>query len=155
MEEKAGSFKMEGILQFLCGNIKTAIQLRNLFVFKIVPMLNSEGVLCGNFRCGLTGTDLNRCWDNPDRYIHPQVYYLKQLLKKMTEESKSVLVFCDLHEHSQKLNSFMYGCNRIANGSFCTWTKVWLLPRILAKNSPLFSYTDCKFAVETDSIRLL
>jgi len=34
--------------------------LRDLYVFKIVPMLNPDGVIIGNYRCSLVGDDLNR-----------------------------------------------------------------------------------------------
>jgi len=116
-------------------------------------MLNPEGVLCGNFRCSLTGTDLNRRWDNPDEALHSQIYFLKNLLKKLVYEKKEILVYCDLHGHSKKNNAFVYGCNKAANGGFCSWTKVRLLPRIIAMKTPLFSYRDCKFRVENEKQR--
>jgi len=146
--EASGSFKVEGILRFLISNAGPAFLLRELYIFKIVPMLNPEGVLCGNFRCSLSGTDLNRRWDQPDETLHPQVYYLKNLFKKLLKEDKEILVYCDLHGHSRKNNAFMYGCNKAANGGFCSWTKVRLLPRIIATKTPIFSYKDCKFRVE-------
>ena len=34
--------------------------LRNHFVFKVVPMLNPDGVVNGNYRSSLAGEDLNR-----------------------------------------------------------------------------------------------
>ncbi len=151
--EVTGSFKMEGILRFLTSNNPVACSLREIYIFKIVPMLNPEGVLCGNFRCSLTGTDLNRRWDAPDEILHPQIYYLKNLLKKLISEKKTIFAFCDLHGHSRKNGAFIYGCNKVANGGFCSWTKVRLLPRILARKTPLFSYHDCKFRVESDKQR--
>ena len=135
------------------GDNPLAQSLRSIYIFKIVPMLNPEGVLCGNFRCSFTGTDLNRRWDQPDKILHSQIFYLKSLLKKLVAEGKEILVFCDLHGHSKKTNAFMYGCNKAANGGFCSWTKVRLLPRILAKKTPLFSYKDCRFRVESDKQR--
>ena len=71
----------------------------------------------------------------------------------VANDSKEILVFCDLHGHGKKNNSFMYGCDKAANGGFCSWTKVRLLPRIIAKNTPLFSYNDCTFRVEIDKQR--
>lgn len=41
--------------------------LREHFIFKIVPMLNPDGVIHGNYRCSLSGVDLNRQWSNPSR----------------------------------------------------------------------------------------
>jgi hypothetical protein len=130
-----------------------ASRLREVFTFKVVSMLNPEGVVCGNFRCSLTGADLNRRWDDPDEVLHPQIFYLKALLKKLVSERREILVYCDLHGHSRKMNSFIYGCNKVANGGFCSWTKVRLLPRLIAMKTPLFSYRDCKFRVETEKQR--
>jgi murein tripeptide amidase MpaA len=36
--------------------------LLNNYVFKIYPMVNVDGVIYGNFRCDITGFDLNRRW---------------------------------------------------------------------------------------------
>jgi len=116
-------------------------------------MLNPEGVICGNFRCSLTGTDLNRRWDSPDEVLHPQIYYLKNLMSKLISEKKSILVFCDLHGHSRKNGAFIYGCNKAANGGFCSWTKVRLLPRMIARKTHLFNYKECRFRIENDKQR--
>ena len=51
---------MEGLIQFLVSNDETANTLRERFVFKIVPMLNPDGVIVGNYRCSLSAQDLNR-----------------------------------------------------------------------------------------------
>lgn len=53
--ESNSSFIMEGILEFLCSNEKEARVLREMYVFKIVPMLNPDGVIVGNYRCSLGG----------------------------------------------------------------------------------------------------
>lgn len=65
--ESNASFIMEGFLEFIVSNDKEAKALRDLFVFKVVPMLNPDGVIVGNYRCSLTGLDLNRQWATPDR----------------------------------------------------------------------------------------
>ncbi len=58
--ETNSSYIMQGIIEFLTGNDKTAKHLRNCYVFKLVPMLNPDGVIVGNYRCSLSGLDLNR-----------------------------------------------------------------------------------------------
>ena len=40
-------------------------------------MLNPDGVIHGNYRCSLVGSDLNRCWNNPSQVLHPEIYYTK------------------------------------------------------------------------------
>ena len=52
---------MKGLLDFLTSSHSDAKLLREMFVFKVVPMLNPDGVIIGNYRCSLTGRDLNRC----------------------------------------------------------------------------------------------
>jgi len=44
----------------MMSNDEDAMSLRDRFVFKIVPMLNPDGVIVGNYRCSLGGYDLNR-----------------------------------------------------------------------------------------------
>jgi murein tripeptide amidase MpaA len=51
---------MEGIIDFLLSNRAEALILRDKYVFKIIPMLNPDGVIVGNYRCSLGGHDLNR-----------------------------------------------------------------------------------------------
>lgn len=53
--ESNASWMMKGIIDFLVGNTPEAIALRDNFVFKIVPMLNPDGVINGNYRCSLSG----------------------------------------------------------------------------------------------------
>jgi len=51
---------MKGIIDYLTGPTLNAKILRDNFVFKIIPMLNPDGVIIGNTRCSLAGVDLNR-----------------------------------------------------------------------------------------------
>ena len=70
---------VNGLIDYLLS--PAAAQLRKHFVFRIVPMLNPDGVIFGNYWCSLLGCDLNRRWDNPNRLLHPTVYYAKKLVK--------------------------------------------------------------------------
>lgn len=53
--ESNASFVMHGILEYLVSDVEGAKYLRNNYVFKIVPMLNPDGVIVGNYRCSLSG----------------------------------------------------------------------------------------------------
>ena len=71
---------------FITGSSLDAHVLRSNFVFKIVPMLNPDGVINGNYRCSLAGVDLNRNWMEPSRKMHPSIYHTKMMIKKFTED---------------------------------------------------------------------
>lgn len=45
--ESNASWVMKGTLEFLCGSDPVAQTLRELFIFKIIPMLNPDGVING------------------------------------------------------------------------------------------------------------
>jgi len=101
---------MKGVIDFLVSNAPEAKALREHFVFKIVPILNPDGVINGNYRCSLSGQDLNRRWKNPNKVLHPVISNVKKLMRTFAKERECVL-YCDLHGHSRRKNIFMYGNN--------------------------------------------
>ncbi len=59
---------MEGVIDFLTDtNNEEAEFLRKQCNFLIIPMMNPDGVIHGNYRCSLAGLDLNRQWEHPSR----------------------------------------------------------------------------------------
>jgi hypothetical protein len=58
--ESNSSYIMHGFLNFITGMSPEAVDLRRKIVFKIVPMINPDGVIVGNYRTSLSGNDLNR-----------------------------------------------------------------------------------------------
>ena len=112
--ETNASWIMEGILDFLTSDTPEADELRTHFMFKIIPMLNVDGVINGNHRCGLTGEDLNRRWQDPNQQLHPVIYHSKGLMSYIRQVlSKEIFLFCDFHGHSRKKNVFLYGCSSL------------------------------------------
>ena len=83
--------------------------------------------------------------------IHPSVHALRRMLTQKKAKGRT-LIYCDLHGHSKKLNSFVYGCNTAANGGFSSWTKVRLLPRLIASLTPRFHYNECTFRIEASKL---
>eukprot|EP01022_Parablepharisma_sp_SALTPOND_P007512 TRINITY_DN1310_c0_g1_i1.p1 TRINITY_DN1310_c0_g1~~TRINITY_DN1310_c0_g1_i1.p1 ORF type:complete len:872 (-),score=51.69 TRINITY_DN1310_c0_g1_i1:1512-3938(-) len=151
--ETPGSYKVQGILEFLFGSDKIVASLRQQYIFLIVPMLNPDGVIMGNSRYSIEGDDLNRCWGSPSPDKHPAIYSLKELLRTLTAvKGQEIKVYCDLHGHSKQYNAFIYACHQVSNATFCSWTKTRLLPRILAKKCSFFDYHECSFKVENDKV---
>lgn len=61
----------EGFINALCKNTEIAIFMRKHYIFKIIPMLNPDGVIIGNFRTGISGKDFNREFHCPDKDVFP------------------------------------------------------------------------------------
>ena len=53
--ETSSSWIMQGVLDFLLSEDPEAADLRDMCVFKVVPMLNPDGVINGNNRTSLSG----------------------------------------------------------------------------------------------------
>ena len=144
--ETNGSWMMKGLLDFLTSSADDAKILRDLFVFKIIPMLNPDGVIVGNYRCSLSGRDLNRNFRSKLKDSYPTVWHTKNLVKRFHQE-REVVLFCDLHGHSRKHNIFVYGCDALDDASSRLKSRVF--PRMLCKNAPdMFSFNSSRFVVQ-------
>ena len=142
--ESNSSFIMEGILDFLVSDKPAACKLRNLFVFKVLPMLNPDGVIIGNYRWSLAGVDLNRQWANPNPKLHPEIYASVTMIKK-TLESRPIFLFWDIHGHSRNKNLFMYGCNVLTGPNRL---KERIFPYMFSQREENFSFDECNFAIQ-------
>ena len=107
--ESSSSFVIQGLIEFLLSNEAKAISLRKNYIFKIIPMLNPDGVIRGNFRMNSVGKDLNRMWMEENEENSPSVFYCHKMIQK-TLNSRNIHFFCDFHGHSSKNNFFLYSC---------------------------------------------
>ena len=108
--ESNSSFVAEGFLEFLCGDDPSAELLRKKYIFYVIPMINPDGVVAGNYRTSLFGKDINRTYNQRRKYAFPESFHLLELvadLKKMHKQR--FCMYIDLHGHSVKKNVFMYG----------------------------------------------
>ena len=79
--ETPASFVFKGFLDFILReNDDRSISLRNSFVFKMVPMLNPDGVKRGHYRTDIFGVNLNRTYQNPDAFRQPSIFAIKTLM---------------------------------------------------------------------------
>lgn len=139
--ESNASWMMKGLIDFLVSNAPEARVLREKFVFKIVPMINPDGVINGNYRCSLCGSDLNRRWKTPSKVLHPVVFSIKRMVKAFSKE-REVALYCDFHGHSRRKNIFMYG-NNYSDKPDATR----LYPYILSKICDYFSFEYSRFSM--------
>ena len=138
--ETVGSFVVKGCIDFLMGDSEEAKKLREIYVFKIVPMMNPDGVLVGNSRTSFAGCDLNRRWSKPNEIIHPEVYSTKQMVSKLSNQ-RNIAFIIDCHGHFGTFNSLFY-CNYKDNKRTCK-----LFPYICSKLSKIINFQQCTFAM--------
>jgi len=143
--ETMGSWMLEGLLRLLVSQEEEAKELRKRLIFYIVPMLNPDGVLLGNYRTGLSGSDLNRQFQHPSPLLHPTIHSLKSLLSRLKRDHR-LLAFLDLHAHSQHKSVFLYGPHFPLHS--VRYGKARLLPRLICAQSPLYRFPACRFRNE-------
>lgn len=98
-----------GIIEFLLSADPEAVLLRDSVVFKIVPMLNPDGVFLGNYRSNYLGLDLNRHWKYPTLWSGPSIHATKGLLLGLRDAPDGTLdMYVDIHSHSTAANSFLF-----------------------------------------------
>jgi cytosolic carboxypeptidase protein 2/3 len=65
----------------------------------IVPMVNPDGVIAGNYRSSFAGHDLNKVFLYPNKKLHPVVYHLKGLVNSQKDK---IFSYIDIQGHPKK-----------------------------------------------------
>lgn len=103
-----------------------AKSLRSKFIFKIIPMINPDGVVFGNYRTSFLGKDMNRMFINDfegsgdwcrqegekiDERLIPEIVAVRRLVHycQSIGDGHKIIGFFDIHQHSKKKSIFMYG----------------------------------------------
>jgi cytosolic carboxypeptidase protein 2/3 len=103
-----------------------------------MPMVNVDGVVAGNFRTGLLGRDLNRCFNQPQLLIEIG------LIRSIATMFKPFMFF-DFHGHSSKKNIFAYGPDYSIDHKCFLPTR--LFSKLVSKCAKAFRYYACSFKV--------
>lgn len=82
--------------------------LRKNFVFKIVPMLNPDGVYHGHHRMDIFNQNLNRYYLSPCPLKQPSAFAVRHLGSYYKMDNR-LCFYIDLHAHPQRKGNFIYG----------------------------------------------
>ncbi|KPI87282.1 zinc carboxypeptidase putative metallo-peptidase Clan MC Family M14 [Leptomonas seymouri] len=141
--EVTASHGVHGLISFLLSSEPRAIQLREHFIFFIVPMLNPDGVSRGHSRLDQYGNNLNRCYNDPDPETQPTVLALRCVFEHLQRTYRErFIMYLDFHSHASQSSGFMFG------NSLPVRVHHWNLffPRLVELHARhVFSFGLCRF----------
>lgn len=73
----------------------------------IVPILNVDGVVLGNYRTNAYGYDLNRYWHCENNLKLPEINCFKRFVYNVQKKQEIALIL-DLHGHNKKYLYYLY-----------------------------------------------
>lgn len=77
--ESNSSHVCEGLIRRLVEDDPKDVLKR--YHFYIIPMLNPDGVVAGNYRTSLFGKDLNRTFNQARKFAFPETFHLVEFAK--------------------------------------------------------------------------
>ena len=107
--ETPGTLIFNGILKTLINKENPLNnKLLDNFVFKLIPIINVDGVSNGYFRLDQDGFNLNRCYLNPNQKINPENFAITKLFYFYASKFK-VRYYFDLHADMNTRGVYTFG----------------------------------------------
>jgi len=108
--ETPGSHVLNGCLDLITDlKSEQGRLLRKNFVFKIIPILNPDGVSRGYYRLDTQGQNLNRFYIDPSRKEQPTIWAAKKTIEIYSQYYNRMEMYIDFHAHASKKGVFMFG----------------------------------------------
>lgn len=139
--EVPSSHVLNGFLKFITSQDQRAIILRENFIFKVIPILNPDGVFRGHYRTDQKGANLNRFYSSPLLSEHPTIYAAKELFT-FYHQLYQIFLYVDLHAHAAKKGCFIYGNSM----DFKEQIETFLFPKLMSLNCANFDFQGCNFS---------
>jgi len=98
--ELGAGWGLEGMVEFLLSEDPIAREAREIYLFKIIPIVNVDALSEGKGRIHSSGKNLNREWGK----VNPvtEIASIKKTLDDWKENGNSIDIFIDFHGFSSK-----------------------------------------------------
>ena len=125
-------------------------QLRKNFVFKVIMILNPDGVARGYYRLDTKACNLNRMYLTPSKVDNPTIWAARKVVVQQAEQYKSLKVYIDFHAHASKRGGFMFG-NHITEAEKQADNITFV--KLIAMNCLNFDMNECNFSDKIMAIK--
>lgn len=147
--EYVGGFFVEGMVKYLLSDDARAAEARKKTIYKIVPMMNPDGIYNGMTRLNGNLEDLNQEWD--DDYTdtahaptEPEVAAVKKWIRDWLKSGKKITLSIDVHSQGQEGSmNLLHAPEGVLDGFAEKSQKYWPI-----KSIPMIfpgSATECLF----------
>ena len=107
--ETPGTLTFNGILKTLInGDAPINKLLLDNFIFKLIPIINVDGVSNGYFRLNTEGYNLNRCYLGPSQKLNPENFAITKLFYYYSSNYK-IRYYFDLHADMNTRGVYTFG----------------------------------------------
>ena len=149
--EVPASLVLNGIIDFILNERnEQARLLRDNYVFKVVPLLNPDGVSRGYYRLDTKGQNLNRFYTDPNPALQPTIFAVKKVIVQQSQ-LRNLAYYIDFHGHAVKRGAFIFG-NCLPLGEH--QVENCLFPKLVALNSLNFDFAECNFSERQMSVKV-
>lgn len=105
--EFSGGYVMKGLIEFLLSDDKNAVLARKNTLYKLIPMMNPDGIFNGITRFNGNYEDLNQEWDDDftdttHLPVEPEVACVKKWLHQWKRSGRKIDIGLDIHSQGQE-----------------------------------------------------
>ncbi|HRQ50946.1 MAG TPA: M14 family zinc carboxypeptidase [Agriterribacter sp.] len=105
--EYCGGYVVSGLLHFLLSDDEQAALARKTTLYKIIPMMNPDGIFHGITRFNGNYEDLNQEWDDDftdtlHLPVEPEVACVKKWIRGWLQSGKHIDLGLDIHSQGQE-----------------------------------------------------
>ncbi|GJM64297.1 M14-type cytosolic carboxypeptidase [Persicobacter diffluens] len=158
--EDCGGYLAEGLIKYLISDDARAAQIRKKFIFKVIPMMNPDGVFFGTTRYNMSMRDMNASWgeDHSQKVMDNELKEV-QALQKYSQDIYShghIDMLLDVHSHSQQVQKHTILCpNENTLKDFAVHlNKYWKIKHVGVKSTGRMRAYYYKYGTPSGTIEL-